>query len=776
MPKVRLPHLEHRPTGYYFRRRIPAPSAPGHAHDKKSSKVIQTGSICLSLRTQFLRDAKRLARRLTAASDALFAARAEQDMPIAAETMVAILKAVRDQEISAHERMRARAGERSWGAVEATLSQEALIQDALREEIALGRCETATPVLEAGARRIGLALDALDPDYSVLAHHATRLLVEISAERARREAGDYGAASVLAELVEVADASERRTSKSRAPAERAARLAGAFSANEPVERHPVEPSTALSAPRAEEQARTASVQPEVPLMQARMTAAEMPASTASVSCQRSAPSTAALEGDAPATAAPPPGAENRGSSEPIHPVLMLPQEPEARRRALDRALPDLRIDKAVLSDRSKEALLDPWNMTIEEAFDAYFEVKLAGYGDEFFRSQKRRPQGGENWMRNSRASLVVARRIWSDLLGNCRLRDVTDDGLNTALLMLARLPRDHGKAFKADTVQEIIDQVDMAEIAREAEAFRRIASQAGISQGDADKLIHGAKIPRLRAETYLKHGRAVGRIGRFLEGLGLLGRNPFTLCSWSKQEEADLKNSEAARARVVWDDRIYKLFRTPVFQGECDGPGDPLFWAPLIGLFCGARMEEVLQLAPDDIGTEDGIPYLQIRNVEGNRVKSDAGQRKLPIHPNLIKLGFLDLVEMRRREDSGRLFPDLARGETKGNHAELFSKAFGYYRKVNEVYWPGLDFHALRSTFSSFLLNNDDVKDSRARRLMGHAPASAMEASYAQGLRMSSLLRDIQEVTIDISMIRSPFTGVGAVVSLEGVRQRLATE
>ena len=74
------PHLECRPSGYYFRRRIPCapPVTPGGA--RKSGTPAQTGAVCLSLRTQFLSDAKRIARRLTAASDLLFAARTEQDM------------------------------------------------------------------------------------------------------------------------------------------------------------------------------------------------------------------------------------------------------------------------------------------------------------------------------------------------------------------------------------------------------------------------------------------------------------------------------------------------------------------------------------------------------------------------------------------------------------------------------------------------------------------------------------------------------------------------
>ena len=61
-------------------------------------------------------------------------------------------------------------------------------------------------------------------------------------------------------------------------------------------------------------------------------------------------------------------------------------------------------------------------------------------------------------------------------------------------------------------------------------------------------------------------------------------------------------------------------------------------------------MEECLQLGPEDFGTESGIAYMTIRNIDGNGVKSEAGERKMPIHPNLIQLGILQLVNLRRQQ------------------------------------------------------------------------------------------------------------------------------
>lgn len=72
-------------------------------------------------------------------------------------------------------------------------------------------------------------------------------------------------------------------------------------------------------------------------------------------------------------------------------------------------------------------------------------------------------------------------------------------------------------------------------------------------------------------------------------------------------------------------------------------------------------------------------------------------------------------------------------------------------------------------------MSSRTVSDARRRRLMGHTPVDEGEKSYAQSLRSSSLIEDIREVKIDISMIRSPIrTSEDKVVSLRGTRLRAA--
>ena len=209
-------------------------------------------------------------------------------------------------------------------------------------------------------------------------------------------------------------------------------------------------------------------------------------------------------------------------------------------------------------------------------------------------------------------------------------------------------------------------------------------------------------------------------------------------------------------ARQRWDDRAEKLFETPVFQGESRDEGDPLFWSPLLGFLQGLRGEEGLQLGPDDFGTKDGIAYMRIHNGPGNSVKSEAGERVIPVHPALIELGLLDLVELCRKQGKRCLFSNLRRGQTKKSYTEIFTKDFTRYRPAHDVYWHGLDLHATRTTFHHDLMDQI-TPDNIRRKLMGHEPLDEGERSYAQnGISLATLLEVVSRIRFNAVAIQSP--------------------
>jgi hypothetical protein len=142
-------------------------------------------------------------------------------------------------------------------------------------------------------------------------------------------------------------------------------------------------------------------------------------------------------------------------------------------------------------------------------------------------------------------------------------------------------------------------------------------------------------------------------------------------------------------------------------------------------------------------------------------VKSEAAFRKIPIHAALIELGFMELVKLAQDSGHKRLLPKMTRGKNKQNFTENFTKAFGHYRKTNKVYWHGLDFHALRTTFHHDLMEASTPGYIK-RNLMGHNPLDEGEKSYAQnGIPITTLFEHVSKVPFEAHLVISPILSKG---------------
>lgn len=427
--------------------------------------------------------------------------------------------------------------------------------------------------------------------------------------------------------------------------------------------------------------------------------------------------------------------------------------------------PRILIDRKLLSEESRAALDKQRGITLAEAIELYFELLSWGYRAPFNKHQKRKeiPQKQtlasveDRLCQDHRSKRRLALDYWPAALGDEPVDEIHVDEVNDALQRFWGVPANHGKSEKDRAQYSLAELIEKAD-ATQAQLDRDIetAKDRGASSQEIDKIRLQGHVPRISVTTYIKHGRVMRAVGEMLMDMQLIDQNPFSICSWSNKDETDLKGTEGERRREAWDDRINSLWGSRIYQEPLEDVGEPLFWAPLIARHQGMRMEEILQLGPDDFGSDKEVPYLRIRHTIINGVKTLSSARTIPVHPQLIELGLLKLVELRRKKGHIRLFPFLNRGKQKGTFSANFSKNFGYYRRTNDCYWPGLDFHALRTTFHHDLLG-DDKSDAIRCRLMGHTYTDEGDRSYGQNLGIETLANRMKSVVVDISMIRRPF-------------------
>ena len=77
-------------------------------------------------------------------------------------------------------------------------------------------------------------------------------------------------------------------------------------------------------------------------------------------------------------------------------------------------------------------------------------------------------------------------------------------------------------------------------------------------------------------------------------------------------------------------------------------------WLVPLLAFTGARVGELCQLWAENVEKIDGISVVHIRPApDGGTSKTEGSERTIPLHPELVRLGFLDFV---RKRGSGPLF------------------------------------------------------------------------------------------------------------------------
>ena len=303
------------------------------------------------------------------------------------------------------------------------------------------------------------------------------------------------------------------------------------------------------------------------------------------------------------------------------------------------------------------------------------------------------------------------------------------------------------------------------------EAYRKI---------DRQKLIHDARngaIPeteRFSVSTIENHYR---EIKNFLNWAGErdLIRNP--------RIARLLKIKQVRRPHEFRDnfneDELRKLFRPEIYLNEGvssqqrSKPHPSRFWIPLLGLFTGARLEELSQLSLKDIvmvdirdnrtqslfrpgedepdrsklwPNDESVLCLYIRDDETyQNIKNPGSRRLIPIsHLLTDELNFLGYARETCRidhtgqivpSDRGRLFPDLTKtGGARDSYGNAVSKWFGRYKKIAGIApdesRAKKDFHSFRHTIAAWG-QNAAVQEKALQRYLGHTDTTMTGGRYA---------------------------------------------
>ena len=112
---------------------------------------------------------------------------------------------------------------------------------------------------------------------------------------------------------------------------------------------------------------------------------------------------------------------------------------------------------------------------------------------------------------------------------------------------------------------------------------------------------------------------------------------------------------------------------------------------------------------------------------ENKSIKSEAGKRKVPLHKDLIALGFIDFVS--KRKASKRLFPDYSFNQNGGYGRNLGRWCNESFLKKLGVKEPGVVFHCFRHTVIT-RLSQASVPEPIVKCIVGHARSGVTQEVY----------------------------------------------
>lgn len=191
--------------------------------------------------------------------------------------------------------------------------------------------------------------------------------------------------------------------------------------------------------------------------------------------------------------------------------------------------------------------------------------------------------------------------------------------------------------------------------------------------------------PVLTPRTVNRYLSNLGAFCNWLVNHGYLDQNPLYGMLLAKEKKISTYPFTSVQ--------LNKLFQSPLFTG-CHSANewrfisrqgdvkirDHRYWVPLIMLFSGARPAEIAQLSIDDVRQEHGhwIMHITTEGDGDKTVKTAGSMRVVPVHKELIKLGFIDYHAGMKKAGQPRLFP-LAERNSRGQMIADFSREFSRY-------------------------------------------------------------------------------------------------
>ena len=188
------------------------------------------------------------------------------------------------------------------------------------------------------------------------------------------------------------------------------------------------------------------------------------------------------------------------------------------------------------------------------------------------------------------------------------------------------------------------------------------------------------------------------------------------------------------------------------------------FWLPLLGLYAGLRIKEASQMHLTDVKLVDGVWCLDInRRTADKSIKNDQSLRIVPIHPELVRLGFLHYCDRLRECEYRRVFPELSWSTANAKYAKETGRKMSMM--LNSLGMPRdgtLVFHCLRHNTNNALMRvpvsaipraDEHLKKYIRLKIMGHEVGKDANVKHYTNTSSAEMAALVAAVEYDLPVI-----------------------
>lgn len=186
---------------------------------------------------------------------------------------------------------------------------------------------------------------------------------------------------------------------------------------------------------------------------------------------------------------------------------------------------------------------------------------------------------------------------------------------------------------------------------------------------------------------------------------------------------------ELTELRTLFSSRLYTEGYRPEGQSK-----EAAYWAPLLGPFVGARLEEVAQLLVDDVQCINGAWVIRIADLDENQhIKTETSYRLVPVHQELVRCGFLAYAAGTKLKGDRQLFPSLSNENQHKRFGGSLGSWYGRYLDSIGLSDARVDYHSFRFLFKQWCTRSGIENEARDA-LTGHwVSADQASRGYMRG-------------------------------------------